>query len=321
MMARLETMIRNLQESNEQLHRDQLAAQEASSREINLLKEQLSRDRVSSPSASTRIGTETPVRSGHPRTNRRINTGLPADQSRQEHPTFRVSFLDADGVVHPADDDTTEVQDPPPLSSLPGGDRGRFPGHSLQGIKRPTQKSGEPSSSKSAPSLGMAKQPIGPFTKRIHGHNRDFKNLKMDSYTGKEDPDDACDRLPVSLVEVFTAEYATKSSFFYSVGELTGFQQNRYERLADYMERFKAAYRRCTAEDDVRAAQIFRDGLEPVEFLRKTHSSGRCLDLYRAHEPGRPVRPELLPDLREKVPTQRHAQGRHGVRARAGHCR
>ncbi|KAK9951542.1 hypothetical protein M0R45_006980 [Rubus argutus] len=70
MMARLEAMIRNLQESNEQLHRDQLATQEASSREINLLKEQLSRDRVSSPSASTRIGTETPVRSGHPRTNR-----------------------------------------------------------------------------------------------------------------------------------------------------------------------------------------------------------------------------------------------------------
>ena len=42
MMARLEAMIRNLQESNEQLHHDQLAAQEASSREINLLKEQLS---------------------------------------------------------------------------------------------------------------------------------------------------------------------------------------------------------------------------------------------------------------------------------------
>ena len=38
-MARLEAMIQNLQESNEQLRRYQLAAQEASSREINLLKE------------------------------------------------------------------------------------------------------------------------------------------------------------------------------------------------------------------------------------------------------------------------------------------
>jgi hypothetical protein len=163
----------------------------------------------------------------------------------------------------------------------------------------------------------MAKQPIGPFTKRIHGHNRDFKNLKMDSYTGKEDPvmhvtafqsayngkgytdEDWCHAFvntltqeamlwfyqlePESidsyeqLVEAFTAEYATKSSFFYSVGELTGFQQNKSERLADYMERFKAAYRRCTAKDDVRAAQIFRDGLEPGEFLRKLNSSDAVL--------------------------------------------
>ncbi|KAK9951507.1 hypothetical protein M0R45_006945 [Rubus argutus] len=79
------------------------------------------------------------------------------------------------------------------------------------------------------------------------------------------------------LVEVFTAEYATKSNFFYSVGELTGFLQNENERLADYMERFKAAYRRCSAKDDVRAAQIFRDGLEPGEFLRKLNSSNVVL--------------------------------------------
>ena len=35
------------------------------------------------------------------------------------------------------------------------------------------------------------------------------------------------------LVEAFTTEYAMKSSFFYSVGELTGFQQGTDERLAD----------------------------------------------------------------------------------------
>ena len=44
MVARLEAMIRELQESNERLRRDQLAAQEASAREINLLKEHLTRD-------------------------------------------------------------------------------------------------------------------------------------------------------------------------------------------------------------------------------------------------------------------------------------
>jgi hypothetical protein len=38
MMAKLEAMIQSLQESNEQLRRDQLAAQEASAREISLLK-------------------------------------------------------------------------------------------------------------------------------------------------------------------------------------------------------------------------------------------------------------------------------------------
>ncbi|KAK9903173.1 hypothetical protein M0R45_001184 [Rubus argutus] len=288
MMARLEAMIRNLQESNEQLHRNQLAAQETSSREINLLKEQLSRDRVSSPSTSTRIGTETPVRLGHPRTNQRTDASLATDHSRREHPTFRVSFLDVDGVVHPADDDTTNVQDPPPLGSLPGGDRD----DSLTALFRELNdrlRRVETGSSKNAPSLGMAKQPIGSFTKRIHGYNRDFKNIKMDSYTGKEDPvmhvtafqsaynePESIDSYE-QLVEVFTAEYATKSSFFYSVGELTGFQQNQNEPLTDYMEQFKAAYRRCTAKDDVRAAQIFRDGIEPGEFLRKLNSSDAVL--------------------------------------------
>jgi hypothetical protein len=159
----------------------------------------------------------------------------------------------------------------------------------------------------------MAKKPIGPFTGRIYNHNRDFKNLKMDPYTGKEDPvmhvtafqsayngrgyidEDWCHAFvntltqeamlwfyqlePESidsyeqLVEAFTTEYATKFSFFYSVGELTGFQQTTGERLADYMERFKAAYRRCNTKDDIRAAQIFRDGLEPGEFLRELNST------------------------------------------------
>lgn len=50
-----------------------------------------------------------------------------------------------------------------------------------------------------APSLGMAKKHVGPFTRRIHEHNRDLKNLKMDSYTGKEHSVMHVDRLLVSL--------------------------------------------------------------------------------------------------------------------------
>lgn len=41
----------------------------------------------------------------------------------------------------------------------------------------------ETGSTKSVPKLGMAKKPIDPFTRRIHEHNRDFKNLKMSRRT------------------------------------------------------------------------------------------------------------------------------------------
>jgi hypothetical protein len=298
MLERLEAMIHDLQGSNERLRRDQLAAQEASAREISSLKEQLNSRHLPSPSASVPPGTDTPLRqAGAPRIGR-------SDQLDRA----RVSLLDADGIVHSADENDAEEQ---------GGHQG---GNALAGLLRELNdrlRKVETGNTKSTPSLGMAKKPVGPFTKRIHDHNRDFKNLKMDSYTGKEDPvmhvtafqsayngkgytdEDWCHAFvntltqeamlwfyqlePESidsyeqLVEAFTTEYATKSSFFYSVGELTGFQQGTSERLADYMERFKTAYRRCTTKDDVRAAQIFRDGLVPGEFLRKLNSTNAVL--------------------------------------------
>lgn len=297
-LERLEVMIRDLQGSNERLRQDHLAAQETSAREINFLKEQLHSRHPPSPSVSVPPRTDTPLRP--------VNAPRGARAGQLEG--ARVSFLDVDGVVHSAEDTDTEEH---------GISR---EGNALAGLFRELNdrlRKVETGNTKSTPSLGMAKKPVGPFTKRIHDHNRDFKNLKMDSYTGKEDPvmhatafqsayngkgytdEDWCHAFvntltqeamlwfyqlePESidsyeqLVEAFTTEYATKSSFFYSVGELTGFQQGTDERLADYMERFKTAYRRCTTKDDIRAAQIFRDGLVPGEFLRKLNSTNAVL--------------------------------------------
>ncbi|KAK9923533.1 hypothetical protein M0R45_031945 [Rubus argutus] len=91
----------------------------------------------------------------------------------------RVSFLDVDGVVHSAEETDTEEHGVPREENALAGLFRELNDH-LRKV--------ETGNAKSTPSLGMAKKPVGPFTKIIHDHNRDFKNLKMDSYTGKEDP-------------------------------------------------------------------------------------------------------------------------------------
>jgi hypothetical protein len=103
MLERLEAMIHDLQGSNERLRRDQLAAQEASAREISSLKEQLHSRHPPSPSASAPPGTDTPLR---PAGALRLGRADPLDRAR-------VSLLDADGIVHSADENDTEERGGP----------------------------------------------------------------------------------------------------------------------------------------------------------------------------------------------------------------
>lgn len=75
------------------------------------------------------------------------------------------------------------------------------------------------------------------------------------------------------LVEAFNIKFQTEFTFFYSVGELTSFQQDPDECLANYMECFMASYWHYTAKDNVvSATQFFKEDLLPDNFLLTVNS-------------------------------------------------